>query len=251
MRAVTRRADDATRALDLNDVARRRRVPVRPGRGRVRRARDRRPGRGRRRGGGARRDRPRRRDGLRRRAQRRRPGRPRVGAVRPGRRRRGGGSRSRRRQGRRRLVLGHQHRRRRRGTGTAVCAAGDRRRLHDRAGHARRAVPRRRHGGTRCGTRRTDRQGGDRPRDPCGRRAPDRPPRCAAPSARRRSARATASPSTASSAPRQSCWWASTGAPSRRTRWPAPRRVPAIPSATTRSPPTSSPAPRTRWSTAP
>ena len=34
MRAVTRRADDATRALDLNDVAPRRRVPVRPGRSR-------------------------------------------------------------------------------------------------------------------------------------------------------------------------------------------------------------------------
>ena len=59
----------------------------------------------------------------------------------------------------------------------------DRGELHDRAGDAGRALPRRRGGGPRRGARRRPRQGGDRPRDPREHRPADRHPRRAAPPA--------------------------------------------------------------------
>ena len=230
----------------------RRRVPVRPGRRRVRRARRRGAGRRRRRAGGARSDRPRRRDRFDG-ARRRRPGRPRMRCRSPPAAPASSSCPA--------VVVGKgadgscwvtTHRR--------TTRRGDWRRrpaappptadvVTRRAGHARRAVPRRRRRGTRRRARRTDRQGRDRPRDRWSPGDADRPPRRAAPAAgrvrlelplsRRRLRRRLAG---AAGGRRRATPCAShplAGTAPRRRR---PRHDAA-------SPPSSSPAPRTRSST--
>ena len=234
MRAVTRVADDATAALDLNDVARGDGVPVRPRRRRARRPRRRR----------ARRRPTRPPDSLPRstttnaRGDRRRARSPSAGCRSTRRPRRAG-------------------RARRSPCASAPTAAAWSRRstappssspapqppqpvgggVHDRAGDAGRrylAAVAAARDAVRAG--RAD-EGRDRPRDRRHRRPADRPPRRAAPAEgvvrvelpllRRRVDRRLARAARRGRRPRRCA----------RTRWPAPRRAPATSTATPRSPP--------------
>ena len=153
-------------------------------------------------------------------------------------------------QGRRRSPLGDDHRRRRARARHARTAPTARPELHDRAADAGRALPRRRHCGTRCRAQRAVDQGRHRPRDPRQQRRADRHPRRAGASAgvvrlelslldrrvRRGDARAVGVGRVAT--------------PCGRTRSPAPRRAPATPTPISGPPPNCWPARRTRSSTA-